>query len=209
MLCKSRILPYIDKKTDIPGIYLPGISVFYFYAIHLICYFMYTYSINSFSSLASSILEPMTQRRPVYSGWPSRISYSSGTISKYFFLCILTRCLFAPACEDFICVMVVMVIMIVVMTASAMIVMIMVVMMFMLMIVVIVVMMMFMLMIVVIVVMMVFMFMIVVIVVMMVFMFMLMIVIIMVVIMVAAAYRTDFFFSHHHISQRHRFLHGS
>lgn len=128
MLCKSRILPYIDKKTDIPGIYLPGISVFYFYAIHLICYFMYTYSINSFSSLASSILEPMTQRRPVYSGWPSRISYSSGTISKYihvpswlgsipictkdntvfivvsgkrlqnclhFFLCILTRCLFA------------------------------------------------------------------------------------------------------------------
>ena len=83
MLCKSRILPYIDKKTDIPGIYLPGISVFYFYAIHLICYFMYTYSINSFSSLASSILEPMTQRRPVYSGWPSRISYSSGTISKY------------------------------------------------------------------------------------------------------------------------------
>ena len=123
----------------------------------------------------------------------------------HFFLCILTRCLFAPACEDFICVMVVMVIMIVVMTASAMIVMFMVVMMFMLMIVVIVIIMMVMLMIVV---MMVFMFMIMVIVVMMVFMFMLMIVIIMVVIMVAAAYRTDFFFSHHHISQRHRFLHS-
>ena len=39
---------------------------------------IYLYS----ASLSSFNLEPITQRRPVYSGAPSRISVSSGTISK-------------------------------------------------------------------------------------------------------------------------------
>ena len=127
-----------------------------------------------------------------------------------FFLCILTRCLLAPACEDFICMMMVMMIMFMVMAASAVIIMIMIVVMVMFMFMLMVVIMAASAVIIMIVVMVMFMLMIVVMV-----MFMLMIVVMMmfmlmiVMVMMSAAYRTDFFFSHHHVRQRYRFLHGS
>ena len=48
---------------------------------HLFYHMLYAIPKSS-SSACSSSLEPITHRRPVYSGAPSRISVSSGTISK-------------------------------------------------------------------------------------------------------------------------------